>query len=98
MAASALERVVRRDRVIVAAALALIAILAWAYVVHLAHDRHMAGADATADASMAGMMRPSLALWSSGDALFMFVMWAVMMIAMMTPSVAPMILVHARVT
>ena len=30
MSASALERVVRRDRAIIAAALALIAILAWA--------------------------------------------------------------------
>ena len=57
MAASAFERVVRRDRAIVATALALIAILAWAYVARLAHHRHMAGADAAADASMAGMMR-----------------------------------------
>ena len=46
---------------------------------------------------MAGMMMPGLAVWSSGDALFMFTMWAVMMVAMMTPSVTPMILVHARV-
>ena len=97
MTASALERVVRRDRAIVAAALVLIAILAWAYVVRLATHRHMAGDEAATDASMAGMMRPGLAAWSGGDALFMFAMWAVMMVAMMTPSVAPMVLVHARV-
>jgi predicted metal-binding membrane protein len=97
MSTTALERVVRRDRAIVAAALALITLLAWAYVVRLAGHMHMAaGGDATADASMA-MMRPNLAAWSGGDAVFMFAMWAVMMTAMMTPSVAPMILVHARV-
>jgi predicted metal-binding membrane protein len=96
MTASALERAVRRDRAIVAVALALIATLAWAYTVRLAHHMDMVGADA-ADASMAGMMRPRLADWSGGDALFIFAMWAVMMVAMMTPSAAPMVLVHARV-
>ena len=96
MAVSALERVVRRNRAIVAAALVLIAILAWAYVVRLAHHMHMAGEDA-AHASMAGMMRPGLEAWSGDDALFMFAMWAVMMVAMMTPSVTPMVLLHARV-
>jgi predicted metal-binding membrane protein len=43
------------------------------------------------------MMAPNLRAWSAADALFMFAMWAVMMTAMMTPSVAPMVLVHARV-
>jgi predicted metal-binding membrane protein len=46
---------------------------------------------------MAGMIRPGLAAWSGGDALFMFTMWAAMIIAMTIPSVAPMMLVHARV-
>ena len=38
-------------------------------------------------------MRP----WSVVDGLLMFVMWAIMMIAMMLPSAAPMILIFARV-
>lgn len=97
MTASALERIVRRDRAIVAAALALVATLAWAYTIRLAHHMDMADANAAADASMAGMMRPRLAAWSGGDALFTFAMWAVMMVAMMTPSVSPMVLIHARV-
>lgn len=37
------------------------------------------------------------ASWSLGYALLMFCMWWVMMIAMMLPSAAPMILLHARV-
>jgi predicted metal-binding membrane protein len=93
MTASALERLVRRDRLIVAAALTLIALLAWAYVVHLARNMHMTAPDA----SMAAMIWPHPVDWSSGDAVLMFAMWAVMMVAMMTPSVAPMVLVHARV-
>jgi len=96
MVPSALERVLRRDRAIVAASLALIATMAWAYVVSLALHMGMADVD-VADASMAGMMRPALANWGGSDAVFMFAMWAVMMVAMMTPSVAPMVLVHARV-
>ena len=70
--------------------------MAWAYVVSPGLPHGDGRVDA-ADASMAGMMRPGLADWDSSDAVFMFAMWAVMMVAMMTPSVAPMVLVHARV-
>jgi len=35
--------------------------------------------------------------WGAVDFLLMFVMWAVMMVAMMTPSAAPMILTYSRV-
>jgi predicted metal-binding membrane protein len=97
MTVSALERVVRRDRAIVATALALVAALAWAYTIRLAHEMDMADTDAASGMSMAGMMEPRLADWSVGDALFTFAMWAVMMVAMMTPSVSPMVLIHARV-
>ena len=43
------------------------------------------------------MMAPELGRWSTADALAMFLMWSVMMVGMMTPSVAPMILIYARV-
>ena len=47
--------------------------------------------------AMAGMMMPQLAAWSAADWLAMFLMWAVMMVAMMLPSAAPMILLYDRV-
>lgn len=46
--------------------------------------------------NMAGMSM-SLVTWTPGDALLMFSMWWLMMIAMMLPSAAPMVLLHAAV-
>ncbi len=42
-------------------------------------------------------MGPDVHRWSAAEFLFMFVMWAVMMVGMMVPSAAPMILLYARV-
>lgn len=47
--------------------------------------------------SMAGMLMPP-GTWTPGHALLMFSMWWLMMIAMMLPSAAPMVLLHAAVT
>ena len=47
--------------------------------------------------SMAGMLM-SPVTWTLGYALLMFSMWWLMMIAMMLPSAAPMVLLHAAVT
>jgi predicted metal-binding membrane protein len=44
-----------------------------------------------------GLMMPATAPWTTTEFAFVFVMWAVMMIGMMTPSVAPMLLIYARV-
>jgi predicted metal-binding membrane protein len=97
MSTSTLERLVRRDRLIVAVALGLLVLLAWAYVIALAAHMSMMDDGGMAGMGMPGAIAPKLAAWSSTDAAFMFLMWAVMMVAMMTPSVAPMVLVHARV-
>lgn len=43
-------------------------------------------------------MRMSPAIWAPGHALVMFMMWWLMMIAMMLPSAAPMVLLHAAIT
>jgi predicted metal-binding membrane protein len=43
------------------------------------------------------LMMPAYAPWTAMEFAFVFVMWAVMMIGMMTPSAAPMILIYARV-
>jgi predicted metal-binding membrane protein len=89
----------RRDRTVVAAALAAIAALAWAYVLWLAVDMDMGGMDMS-DFRMIpagiGIMALALSPWSGMEFAFVFAMWAVMMIGMMTPSAAPMILIYAR--
>ena len=87
MTDAAIEAVLRQDRAIVAAALFLLVGLAWAYMLWLA---------AGMDMDMSGLrMIPA-----SGTAMefaFVFAMWAVMMVGMMTPSATPMILIYARV-
>jgi predicted metal-binding membrane protein len=100
MADGALEAVLRRDRLIVASALGVIAALAWAYVLWLAADMDMDGMNMSGfrmvPAGM-GIMAPAAAPWSAVEFAFVFVMWAVMMVGMMAPSAAPMILIYARV-
>ena len=95
-----LETVLRRDRLIVAGALGVIAALAWGYVLWLAADMDMGGMDMSGfrmvPAGM-GIMVPATAPWSAIEFAFVFVMWAVMMVGMMAPSAAPMILMYARV-
>lgn len=94
------EVVLRRDRLIVVSALGSIAALAWAYVLWLAADMKMDGMNMDGfrmvPAGM-GMMMPAAAPWSATEFVFVFLMWAVMMIGMMAPSAAPMILMYARV-
>lgn len=44
-----------------------------------------------------GMLAPAFAPWTLGRVFTLFTMWAVMMVAMMTPSVVPMVLLYAMV-
>jgi len=81
-----LEAILRRDRIVVAAALGAMALLCWAYLAWLAAAPH----------SMAAMA-PDLGHWSAADFLMMVTMWWVMMVGMMIPAAAPMILIYARV-
>src|ERR1700742_2758540 len=100
MTDSALEAVLRRDRLIVAGALGVTAALAWGYVLWLAADMDMGGMDMTGFRMIPaglGLMAPANAPWGAIEFAFVFVMWAVMMIGMMAPSVAPVILMYARV-
>jgi predicted metal-binding membrane protein len=90
-----IEAIFKRDQVVVLAGLALIAALAWAYVVYLAQQPGMQGM-AMDDMAM-DMAMPSIAAWGPFDFAAMFVMWSVMMVAMMVPAAAPMVLVFARV-
>ena len=100
MTDSALEAVLRRDRLLVAGALGVIAVLAWGYVLWLAADMDMGGMDMTGFRMIPagiGIMLPANEPWRAIEFAFVFLMWAVMMIGMMAPSVAPMILMYARV-
>ncbi len=100
MTDGALETVLRRDRLIVAGALAAIVALAWAYVLWLAADMDMGGMDMTGFRmvpSGGGVMAPADEPWSAVEFAFVLAMWAVMMVGMMAPSAAPMILMYARV-
>ncbi|MEP6568073.1 MAG: DUF2182 domain-containing protein, partial [Mesorhizobium sp.] len=96
-------------RVVVTVALVVIAVLAWAYVLWLAAGMAMpvaASAAATGDgmdmggtdtSGMGAAMMPGFRAWAAADFAFIFAMWAVMMVGMMTPSVAPMVLLYAGV-
>ncbi len=91
--ASPLEHALRRDRVVVVAAIVIIAAIAWAYTVYLAEFGM-----GTGDMQMGmGMAMADLRSWSGADFALMYVMWLVMMVAMMAPSAAPMLLMFAAV-
>jgi predicted metal-binding membrane protein len=81
-----LDTLVRRDRVIVGAALAALTVAAWLYLVN--HAAHMA---------MPDMAMPAMHPWSWVELGALVVMWTVMMIAMMVPSAAPMIVMFATI-
>src|SRR5688500_11295020 len=82
----------RRDRLVVIAALAALALLSWAYIGWLA-----ASPMGHAASGEMAMTSPSFGRWSAVRFVATFLMWSVMMIGMMTPSVAPMILIYTRV-
>ncbi|MEO7360882.1 MAG: DUF2182 domain-containing protein [Gemmatimonadaceae bacterium] len=77
--------------------LATIGALSWTYLFHLASA--MPGADMAMGmgSNSMGMSMPNMNPWQLGDIVLTFMMWSVMMIAMMSPSAAPMTLMFARV-
>jgi predicted metal-binding membrane protein len=98
--AVALEAILRRDRIIVVAALVIVTALAWADLVWLADDMAMGGMEMDGFRMIPagrGLMMPSTAPWQAVEFGYVLAMWIVMMIGMMTPSAAPMILIYARV-
>lgn len=90
-----LEVLLRRDRILVAAGLAGVALLAWAYLLHLSPVMEGA-AGAVAGRLDPDLLSPRVGTWSIVELLLLFLMWAVMMVAMMVPSVAPLVLTFAR--
>ncbi len=103
--ASLTERILRRDRWVVAAGLVVLTLLAWAYIMAGAGMGmpawHMISVSLfphrLAEMPMGGMAM-HVGPWSVGHWLTVVAMWWVMMIAMMTPSAAPVILLYGRAT
>ena len=92
--------VLRRDRVVIVLAVALLTAFAWSYLLWLSADMHMGGINMTGlrmIPSGIGLMMPADMPWRALEFAFVFAMWIVMMVGMMTPSAAPMFLMYARV-
>jgi len=77
------------ERALPIAALLALCGLAWVYVLYLAWGmEHM-------EVGAGMVIMPRMTSWQAVDVALVFVMWAVMMIAMMLPSAAPMLLAFA---
>jgi predicted metal-binding membrane protein len=83
-----IEALIRRDRAIAASGLAGLAVLAWLYLLRMAGQ--MSEMDMAPTMPMPG---------GSGAVYFLltFLMWAVMMVAMMAPGASPMLLTFATI-
>jgi predicted metal-binding membrane protein len=88
---SVIEAALRRDRLVVAAGLALVAVAAWGWT--LAGVGMPMPGSGMAEAIGAAAM--SIAAWSPSHAALIFLMWWAMMAAMMLPSAAPLVLLAA---
>jgi predicted metal-binding membrane protein len=84
-----LTKLRRRDRAIVIAGAAAISLLGWSYLVYQGWAmQHM---------DLVSMAMPSTGAWGLVDLLMIMAMWTIMMIAMMVPSVTPMLLTFATI-
>jgi predicted metal-binding membrane protein len=94
---TAVESLLRRDRLIISLSLLLICLLSWWYVLAGAGTGMSTLAMTTWQFPPPAMTSERIAAWGLQYWLIMALMWWVMMIAMMVPSAAPMILLYARV-
>jgi predicted metal-binding membrane protein len=90
---SLLESVLRRDRAVMVAALVIVIALSWLWIA-LGAGMGMSAIEMT---RMPRDMVMAPAAWSAAYAGLMFLMWCVMMVAMMLPSAAPVLLLFARI-
>jgi predicted metal-binding membrane protein len=92
--------VLQRDRAVIVLAVALLTALAWGYLLWLSAGMDMGGMEMTGlrmIPSGMGLMMPTDMPWRAMEFAFVFAMWTVMMVGMMTPSAAPMFLMYTRV-
>ena len=89
---SALDTLLKRDRLLMIIGMGILTILAWGYMFYDAHRM------AQGRSCCSALAKASLHHWPVSDLLLMFVMWTVMMIAMMVPSAAPMVLMFSSLS
>jgi predicted metal-binding membrane protein len=82
-----IERLLSRSGLIAAAAMLIAVVLAWRWLL----------ASGMSAMPMDGHVMAPIHPWSFSYLVPAFAMWSVMMVAMMLPSAAPMILLHARI-
>lgn len=91
ISSNSLKYVLKRDRLIIISGLFFITLLSWLYIIYLYNQMTYMNMNAL---FFAMPMTPE---WTATDFMLLFLMWLVMMIAMMLPSVAPLILIFATV-
>jgi len=89
-AVHSVEVLLRRDRWVVAGGVAGAVALAWAYQLYMVWGMEHGS-------TVIAMLMPNTQSWTAFDAFLLFVMWVLMMVAMMLPSVAPTVLAFAEV-
>lgn len=90
-----LEALLKRDRTVVAVSLVAVTALAWTYLLYLAS--RMGGMEMGGMEMSTNMALPQMDAWGPVELLLTFVMWSVMMVAMMIPSAVPLILVFTKI-
>ncbi len=86
------------DRILIAIALVLASGFAWLSLLNMSMSPAAMDMSSMDMSSMEGMEMGAAAMpWTPSYAAMVFAMWAIMMVAMMLPSAAPMILLYARV-
>lgn len=92
------EALLRREQLIIIAGLSAVVALAWGRVIWGGGTGMGAISMTSWRLPYAMIMEATPAHWTPGYALVMVAMWWTMMIAMMLPSAAPMVLLHAHVS
>lgn len=82
------ERLLQRSQFLVFSGLAAVIVISWGYMLHM--NWGMSGTET--EITLACLTR-----WGPGDIAHMFLMWAIMMVAMMFPAATPMILMFTTV-
>lgn len=81
---SEIGSLLQKDRLLVISGIAAITILGWAYMIHMAIHMTTKGMSIT---------KPCTMYWGIGDIIHLFIMWTIMMVAMMLPAAAPMVMI-----
>lgn len=83
-----MENFLQKGRLFVLSGIAVIVLLGWAYMIHMAISMTENGMS---------IAKPCLMHWGINDILHLFIMWTIMMAAMMLPAATPMIMIFAAV-